>query len=171
VELSWSLAGSAAAGLLERSRLIDEETGAIVEPSSISTTTIAMVAPTHRLTWRVNSLPWIEAGADRTCCPGQSLVLVASFGDEDPDDTHSATVDWGDGTVEPGQVSAATSTVTSPHTYDRPGGYVVRACIDDGWAEPRCDELVIQVSATCAPLFSDGFNSGATGAWSATSSD
>ena len=52
VTLSWQ-AGGDIADVLERSTLVDDETGCEVDPAASSSYTVTMAGPTHRLTWRV----------------------------------------------------------------------------------------------------------------------
>lgn len=58
---------------------------------------------------------------------------IATFTDNDPVDTHTASVDWGDGTVEAASVteSGGARTVSAPHTYKDNGSYVVTVTATD----------------------------------------
>src|SRR5262249_47345682 len=59
--------------------------------STSATTVSLMVLP-------VNDAPALAALADRVTAEGSPLIQAGSFSDPDPDDTWTATVDYGDGT-------------------------------------------------------------------------
>lgn len=62
---------------------------------------------------------------------GQTVSLTATFTD-DVSDTHTATIDWGDSTEEPGSVNESTDTVSGTHSYSTGGIYTVTVTVDDG---------------------------------------
>jgi len=51
-----------------------------------------------------NVTPVVDAGPDRTEQEGDVILLGTSFFDAGTHDTHTATIDWGDGTIEAGGV-------------------------------------------------------------------
>src|SRR5262249_2245410 len=61
----------------------------------------------------------VAAGADRSAREGETVAVTAAFADPGTLDTHTATIDWGDGTVESGVVSEASGSgiVTGSHAY------------------------------------------------------
>ena len=61
--------------------------------------------------------------------PGQSIALTASFDDPGLLDTHTATIDWGDGTQSAGNIAG--NVVTGNHTYDEGGVYLVSVSVTD----------------------------------------
>jgi CSLREA domain-containing protein len=65
---------------------------------------------------------------------GGVVNLAVAFADPGDDDTHTATVDWGDGTVEPVLVDPATRTLFASHGFDTtdPGTITVTLVDDDG---------------------------------------
>jgi len=65
-----------------------------------------------------NVPPAVEAGPDGTaeCCVDE-ISLNASFADPGWLDSHTATIDWGDGTVQAGTVNEIGGTVSGSHTY------------------------------------------------------
>jgi hypothetical protein len=67
---------------------------------------------------------------------GSSVAITANLSDADAADTHTATVDWGDGSQSAGAVNEAggAGTVDAAHTYVQPGVYVVTANVSDGLA-------------------------------------
>jgi hypothetical protein len=103
VTLWWSL-GGAVDGVLARSALIDEESGEVIDPSSVSSYSTVLVGTEHALTWRVNTLPLVECSMPASSTIGFPAILSAAYTDADEDDTHTATVDWGDGVTGPAVV-------------------------------------------------------------------
>ncbi len=82
-----------------------------------------------------NQPPKVESGADIKVDAGEEFIAdLATFSDPGVSDTHTATVDWGDGTVEPGQVNQVAGVVSGSHTYSASGLYTidVMVCDDDG---------------------------------------
>jgi hypothetical protein len=69
--------------------------------------------------------------------PGQLRTFIATFHDIDPNDAHTATIDWGDGTVEPGVIvetsgpDGMSGTVSYWHTYRTFGNFYVRLTVRD----------------------------------------
>jgi PKD repeat protein len=102
----------------------------------------------------VNVAPVVSAGEDQVVGIGESVRLAgAGFSDEGVMDTHTATIDWGDGTTDPGAVteSGGTGTVSGTHTYSATGTYTVDVCVSDDDGESDCDSLTVVVSAS-APV-------------------
>ncbi|MEQ9408719.1 MAG: Calx-beta domain-containing protein, partial [Fuerstiella sp.] len=66
--------------------------------------------------------------------PDETVTVTAAFTDGNPGDVHTATIDWGDGTITTGVVteSGGSGTVTSQHRYREPGIYVVTVTVSDG---------------------------------------
>ena len=84
-----------------------------------------------------NAAPAVNAGPDQTGAPGDTIALApATFTDAGVQDTHTATIDWGDGTVEPGTVTqgAGAGSVAGSHVYAADGNYTVTVMVidDDG---------------------------------------
>lgn len=63
---------------------------------------------------------------------GEAVSITAKFTDPNLADTHTATIDWGDGTVTTGLANPSTSTATGSHTYDDGGIYTITVTVDDG---------------------------------------
>jgi IgGFc binding protein/Putative Ig domain/PKD domain len=65
---------------------------------------------------------------------GQLLTLTGSFTDPDPQDTHTATVFWGDGAQSQASVSEANGagTFSATHVYADNGTYTVAVEVSDG---------------------------------------
>ena len=81
-----------------------------------------------------NLPPAVQPGADIDVDKGEPFTAdLATFADPGVDDTHTATIDWGDETVEPGQVDQAAGVVSGSHSYLDPGSYTVTIEVcDDG---------------------------------------
>ncbi len=168
VTLSWQGAGTKLSEILGNSRLVDEETQAEIDPSSQSSVTIIMAAGTHRLSWRVNAVPSVSVHAPVAVTVGQQLTLAASFTDEDPDNTHSAIVDWGDGVVSGAEVDEDAGTLAGKHTYQTTGLHDVEVCVVDEHDGDGCAQTQVSVMSYASSLiFSNGFEDGDTSEWSA----
>lgn len=95
-----------------------------------------------------NVEPTVDVGPDTAIYSGQSLALSGSFTDPSPVDTHSATVDWGDGspvetvTVTQGQ---GTGTMVASHRYLEARIYTVELCVTDDDGGTGCDQLDVDV--------------------------
>ncbi len=75
-------------------------------------------------------------GSDSTAPPGSTVSVGMAFSDDGTNDTHSATIDWGDGTVEAGTIGGTSSsgTVSGSHVYTTSGSYTITVTLvdDDG---------------------------------------
>ena len=95
--------------------------------------------------------PLVTAGPDQNIDESQSVTIDASFTDQEANQTHTATIDWGDGsTIEiPAmqQVDGLAGTITSAHTYVDDGLYTVEICVtDDGNPDAvGCGDLEVLV--------------------------
>jgi PKD repeat protein len=99
------------------------------------------------LTVTVNNVaPTTEAGANTTISPTDLFYLMASFTDPGIADTHTATIEWGDGMVESGTVDPTAHTVSGAHDYpNQPGSYTVSVCVSDDDGLSGCDSLIVEV--------------------------
>ena len=74
----------------------------------------------------------VDPGRDRHPKEGERLDIdPVEFSDPDLGDTHTATIDWGDGTAERAIVDAAASTVSAAHVYADSGDYTVTVTVHD----------------------------------------
>jgi hypothetical protein len=102
---------------------------------SVGVTDTAGHVGVSTFTASVHNLPAVvTAGGDQTAQEGSVLHLAAAFTDRGILDTHTATVDWGDGTVAAGVLSEAggSGTVTGAHAYADDGSYTVTVRVTDG---------------------------------------
>ncbi|HYI15235.1 MAG TPA: PKD domain-containing protein, partial [Thermomicrobiales bacterium] len=104
------------------------------------------------VTWSQPSVS-VNAGDDQTVVEGDIVSLVSTFSNSDSIASHSATIDWGDGTIEDGIVSesAGAGSVTGSHQYLDNGTYSVALCVTDTSAITSCDTLIVTVS-NAAPV-------------------
>ena len=91
-----------------------------------------------------NVAPTVDAGEDQIASGDGTVSLdPATFNDLGTLDTHTATIDWGDGTATeagavsespfgpPGDVPGANGTVSGSHTYTGSGTYTVTVTVTD----------------------------------------
>ena len=90
--------------------------------------------------------PEVEAGEDVIGFVGESVSIQPSFTDAGLEDTHTVTVDWGDGTSE--TVDPAVSPLLLDHTYDSTGQFTVTVTVTDDDEGAGVDTLqVVVISA------------------------
>jgi len=110
----------------------------------------------------LNQPPAVTAGDGAELLTGELLDLAATFTDPGLLDVHTATVDWGDGTVEPAEVSSTAGadtsgndvvagTVTADHAYATEGVYTAEVCVTDDDGGTGCDAFEVTVLAELPP--------------------
>ena len=93
-----------------------------------------------------NADPVVDAGADQAAAVGATVSLdPATFSDAGTNDSHTAQIDWDDGTVVAGTVAAGT--VAGSHSYSAPGTYTVTVTVTDDDTGAGADTLTITVTA------------------------
>lgn len=95
-----------------------------------TTATIANVAPT------------VNAGPDVSNISGQVHQLSATYSDPAAADTHTATVNWGDGSPVQNLGAVQGGTVSASHQYFIPGNYNIEVCVTDDDGGKGCDTAV-----------------------------
>jgi hypothetical protein len=118
-------------------------TGTAVSAQGTSDSDTAMLTI---LTDGENQPPLVTAGPDRTITIGQSVSgVLATFTDPDLLDTHTAVIDWGDGTITAGAVDQAAGTVSGSHIYAELGEYTVTITVIDNHGAEGSDALQVTV--------------------------
>jgi len=106
-----------------------------------------------------NAPPRVDAGPDQTIDSGDTLDLApASFSDPGTLDTHSASIDWGDGSgPTPGAVTEAggAGTVSGSHLYADAGSFTLEVCVTDDGGATGCDSLGVSVDTGDRPPLLD----------------
>ncbi len=95
-----------------------------------------------------NAPPQVDTGADLVVRLASPTELAAAFTDAGLADVHTATVDWGDGTVLPAVVTATgpgAGAVAASHLYAALGTYAVEVCVTDDDGGVGCDSLLVEV--------------------------
>jgi PKD repeat protein len=95
-----------------------------------------------------NVAPTVFAAVDQEMDEGLMISLtLASFWDPGWLDTHIATIDWGDGTVEPGIIYGGSSngTVSGSHMYGDDGVFEVIVYVEDDDGGVGSDTLTVTV--------------------------
>lgn len=81
----------------------------------------------------VNAAPAVLTASSLSGNEGQSVNFTGTFSDPGTADTHTATIDWGDGTSTAGVVVEANGqgTVTASHVYADNGTYTITLTVTD----------------------------------------
>ena len=93
-----------------------------------------------------NAVPVVNAGPDMGATAGTAVAVSTSFTDAGTLDTHSATVNWGDGTAVT-TIATATSPFSRSHTYAAAGTFTVTVCVTDDDGAVGCDTAAVDVVA------------------------
>ena len=93
---------------------------------------------TSRTVTVTNAVPVVNAGPDLGATAGVAVGMTVVFTDAGTLDTHSATLDWGDGSAlfDVGTVAAGFS---RSHTYAAAGTFTITACVTDDDGGVGCD--------------------------------
>ena len=95
-----------------------------------------------------NVAPVVTAGADQAVDTGETVNIMPTFTDPG-DDTHTATIDWGDGAVD--VIDPATIPLAASHAYAAGGNYTVTVTVTDSDGAMGQDQLFVSVNAATPP--------------------
>ncbi|MFH1725560.1 MAG: PKD domain-containing protein [Elusimicrobiota bacterium] len=125
-----------------------------------------------------NAAPTLDAGADQTAPEGGVVSLdPATFNDKGTLDTHTAAIDWGDGSpVEagavtespsgpPGSTAGADGAIAGSHVYADDGSYTVNVCVKDDEDAERCEDLSVTVENAAPTVKAGADNTAAAEGW------
>ena len=102
-----------------------------------------------------NVAPSVDAGDTIVGDEGGVVTATSSFGDPGALDTHTATIQWGDGATSTGVVNATAGTVTGTHIYSDDGVHVVTVEVCDDHGACGSDSASAQI-ANVAPTVDAG---------------
>jgi hypothetical protein len=94
--------------------------------------TVLNVAPVTRIN-SVTDETGVEIGEDAShTFVGRTITLAGDFTDAGTKDTHTATIDWGDGTVD--DLGNVSDIINGDHVYNQDGEYLINLTVadDDG---------------------------------------
>ncbi|WP_291166070.1 Ig-like domain-containing protein [Gimesia sp.] len=106
----------------------------------------------------VNDAPTVVV-PDTSADEGETVNLVATFTDPEPEDIHTAIIHWGDGTTEVGTVIEVngSGTITGSHIYADNGNYTITVEVtDDGTPIEAASASGIAAIGNVAPYLSAG---------------
>ncbi|MCH7483020.1 MAG: S8 family serine peptidase, partial [Chloroflexi bacterium] len=95
--------------------------------------------------------PVVSAGADLAALEGATVSIDLAFSDLNVLETHTASIDWGDGSVASGTVDQGLDTVGGVHFYEDNGTFTVSAMVTDDRGLIGADSLTVTV-ANAAPV-------------------
>ncbi len=129
--------------------IADDDTGS--DTATSPTLTVNNVAPV------ITSLS-SDATFDNKASEGGLVTVLGEFTDIGVEDTHTATVDWGDGTIEPATViqGAGSGMVEATHEYTTGGIFEIIVTVTDddtGAAESSTTAVVTGVGVVDGVLF------------------
>ena len=109
--------------------------------------TPALCASDSLVVTTTNVAPAVVAADDTTSTGGAVTIdPIATFTDPGTADTHTATIDWGDGSAITGPFTVAGGVVVGTHSYTSNGVFTVQVCVTDDDAGSGCDTLVTTVT-------------------------
>ena len=119
------------------------EAGALVQVNLDINDPVSMAGDSFE-TRIANVAPTLVAPTDREVeCPATVDLGPVTFTDPGVLDTHTATVEWGDGTTE--GLGDVTSGFSAVHLFDMPGTYTVRLTVvdDDGGSDTTTTTITV----------------------------
>jgi hypothetical protein len=105
------------------------DNGGAQSPADSETVNIANVAPTVNID--AITKPDGSTLGSVACLAGNTVSLDFSFTDPGTNDTHDASIDWGDNSTDTAIDSAVSPEENVEHTYNGPGPYTITATVTD----------------------------------------
>ncbi|MCB9734436.1 MAG: hypothetical protein H6745_17750 [Deltaproteobacteria bacterium] len=102
--------------------------------------------------------PTVTAGPNAAANEGSTATVTATFADPGTD-THTATIDWGDGATTAATVNAGAHSVSGTHVYADDGAYTATVTVTDQHGAPGSATVPVVVS-NVAPVLAatpDGY--------------
>ncbi|MGH1491576.1 MAG: PKD domain-containing protein [Acidimicrobiales bacterium] len=102
-----------------------------------------------------NVLPELTVDPLDSVIAGGGVDLIGSFTDANTDDTHTATVDWGDGSPIADAIVAevdGSGSFVAQHTYSEVGDYEITVTLTDDRGFPATDVQTVTVSSGTATI-------------------
>jgi Ca2+-binding RTX toxin-like protein/plastocyanin len=97
-----------------------------------------------------NVAPSVLLPVDRTVDAAVSTEVTVTFTDPGTNDTHTAVVDWGDGSADT-TVDPAVSPFAVSHMFTTAGTFTVQGCVTDDDGGVHCDSMEITVVGDNSP--------------------
>ncbi len=101
-----------------------------------------------------NVAPVASVSGPATAIANQSYALSGTYSDAGPADTHTATINWGDGNTE--TIAIAGGTFSASHQYSVAGPYTVSACVTDDDGASACASLNVTVASSAGKVTGGG---------------
>ncbi len=102
-----------------------------------------------------NVAPTVDEIDDGAVAPGGELSVPVSFTDPGVADTHTATVDWGDGTAVE-EFDPVTNPFDVAHVFPDVGIYPIEVCVTDDDGETGCAMFDVEAADTPGPIADPG---------------
>ena len=100
-----------------------------------------------------NVAPTVDAGPDQSGVgTTQTSLPTATFTDPGSADTHTATIDWGDGAVTSASINNTEKRVAGQHTYTKADTYTVTITVTDDDSGAGSDSLQLEVTAAAVAV-------------------
>ena len=98
-----------------------------------------------------NVPPTVNAGEDQAVNVNETVSVNATYSDAGIQDTHTATINWGDGNSGPATVTptgSGSGTVSAQHVYTSTGNFMAEVCVTDSDSSTGCDSINVNVGGS-----------------------